>query len=421
MAIFTKTVADSVLGSVEDDLILIEDPAAALVGEISGAEGNDELRFTSVTGQTLLVGANVSRIDRVTIGTGTDALPDASGSSNENIDASAYSGRYSDYQSAVPLQLYGNAGDNVLTGTPFGRATTSNAGWPGYGDNLYGGPGDDTLVGLAGADFLDGGEGNDLLQGGTGNDWLFGRAGDDTLEGGSGADWLYGGLGANRLIGGTGNDTYWLDAANLATSVEEDPNAGTDHLVYLGPLVASLTLPANVEILTLQGAIEVTANDLANQLYADDAAQTLAALGGDDIVSAGGGDDSLNGGAGNDWLYGGAGDDTLVGGDGNDVLVPGAGTNILTGGAGDDVYWLEAGADTVDEAPGEGIDQVVTTRTAVLPANVEVLCVWGDASADVTGNAEANSLWGNAAGGRGRCGHAFGRCRRRLALRPGGR
>lgn len=58
---------------------------------------------------------------------------------------------------------------------------------------LWGGDGDDTLLG---------GAARDLLFGGTGNDKLRGRNGDDFLNGGDGLDDIRGNGGEDLLIGG---------------------------------------------------------------------------------------------------------------------------------------------------------------------------------------------------------------------------
>jgi Ca2+-binding RTX toxin-like protein len=58
---------------------------------------------------------------------------------------------------------------------------------------VYGGGGNDLIVGGSGADIIDGGAGNDLIEGGTGRDILIGGDGADLLEGFSGEDLLIAG------------------------------------------------------------------------------------------------------------------------------------------------------------------------------------------------------------------------------------
>lgn len=80
---------------------------------------------------------------------------------------------------------------------------------------VYGGSGDDVLVGnnransldgRAGNDEIYGGAGDDGLNGGAGNDSLFGEVGDDILYGDVGDDVLDGGPNADRFSGAEGND-----------------------------------------------------------------------------------------------------------------------------------------------------------------------------------------------------------------------
>lgn len=88
----------------------------------------------------------------------------------------------------LPCTIYGGKGDDFIIGS-------------GVADVLFGEDGNDRLFGKYGNDTLYGGDGNDLLFGNQGTDALFGQAGDDFLDdgnpavsetttGGSGMDWI---------------------------------------------------------------------------------------------------------------------------------------------------------------------------------------------------------------------------------------
>lgn len=67
---------------------------------------------------------------------------------------------------------------------------------------VYGGNGNDILIGGSMNDLLYGGNGNDKIDGRGGDDLLFGDAGKDAINGGDGNDKLYGGNGIDTLRGG---------------------------------------------------------------------------------------------------------------------------------------------------------------------------------------------------------------------------
>ncbi len=96
---------------------------------------------------------------------------------------------------------------------------------------------------------------------------------------------------------------------------------------------------------------------------------------GADSIYALGGTDSVSAAGGNDWLDGGAGADTL------------------RGGTGDDGYAVDATADVVIEAAGEGADTVFASASFVLPAEVEALRLM-TAGRVGTGNAGDNLMVG---------------------------
>ena len=87
---------------------------------------------------------------------------------------------------------------NLLTGT-----ATNLLGGISNIANVFGGAGDDELIGNAAANTLRGNGGRDSLFGGDGIDSLYGGEGDDYLDGGKNIDFLFGGLGV---------DTFKLDS-----------------------------------------------------------------------------------------------------------------------------------------------------------------------------------------------------------------
>ena len=64
---------------------------------------------------------------------------------------------------------------------------------------LYGGTGNDRLIGENFGDYLEGGSGNDALFGGGGDDHLYGGDGEDLVQGDDGRDFLSGGLRLRHL------------------------------------------------------------------------------------------------------------------------------------------------------------------------------------------------------------------------------
>lgn len=89
---------------------------------------------------------------------------------------------------------------------------------------IFGGAGDDVLVGGTLGDVLDGGDGDDLLLGGDqttdGNDTLLGGNGNDMLIGHLGADVLYGGAGADLMLADRVSFGLNLPAALFAIQAE---------------------------------------------------------------------------------------------------------------------------------------------------------------------------------------------------------
>ncbi|AMN44277.1 beta strand repeat-containing protein [Rhodoplanes sp. Z2-YC6860] len=230
------------------------------------------------------------------------------------------------------IQIFGQGGDDTISLNEVNGALPAA--------ELFGGAGNDTLIGGSGNDQLFGGAGNDTLEGKGGNDLLFGGAGNDTLIGGSGDDQMFGGSGNDLMIwnpgdgtdlmeGGDGNDTAQVNGGNAAEVFTITANGSRVRFDRISPA------PFSLDIGTTENLV-VNAN------------------GGDDTITAG------NGLAGliHLTLDGGAGNDTITGGDGNDLLIGGDGNDIVTGGRGNDTAQLGTGDDTFIWNPGDGSDVV---------------------------------------------------------------
>jgi Ca2+-binding RTX toxin-like protein len=90
---------------------------------------------------------------------------------------------------------------------------------------------------FTGSTILYGLSGNDSLGGGSGVDNIYGGDGNDSILGGAGADTLTGGLGADTLGGGTGSDRYVFDtgAAFNAATMGIDRINGFDQSAFIIP------------------------------------------------------------------------------------------------------------------------------------------------------------------------------------------
>jgi Ca2+-binding RTX toxin-like protein len=332
----------------------------------------------------------------------------------------------------------GNGLNNWLTGNVNKNTLDGGAG----ADTMAGGQGNDTYVVDAAGDVVieAEGEGSDLVLAsishslaneverllltgtahlnGTGNglaNVLYGNDGNNVLDGKAGAD---------SMTGGLGDDTYIAD--DVAT---EDAAGGADVVQSS----VSWRLGANFERLVLTGLADInaTGNGQVNMLTGNAGnnlldggadADTMAGGLGDDTYVVDSADDKVTEKAGEGFdtvrssiahmlrgnveklvLTGNAAISGLGNADAN-VLVGNAAANLLDGrtgadtmegGAGDDVYVVETAGDVVIEAANGGNDEVQSSISYTLTANVERLKLVAAGNLDVTGNGLDNGLTGN--------------------------
>ena len=344
-------------------------------------------------------------------------------------------------QGVADLQGYGN----TLVNTIFGNSGNNLLDGGASGDAMSGGAGNDTYFvdNTADAVVESAGQGNDavfasvnygltanvetlVLQGGAdlqgfGNglvNSVFGNSGNNLVDGGGGAD---------AMSGGVGNDTYFVD--NAGDAVIENAAQGND------AVFASVNygLTANVETLVLQGSADLQGygNGLVNVIYGNTGNNLLDGGSAADLMVGGLGNDTYfaddtsdaafeNAGEGSDVVfatthyglaaqvetlvlqgsadlqgYGNNQANTLYGNTGNNLLNGAGGADVMIGGLGNDTYFVDDGLDQVVENVGAGTDAVFTTVHFILSANVETLVQQGSADLGGTGNALANSIFGN--------------------------
>lgn len=276
------------------------------------------------------------------------------GSKNDSINLTGLLS--SQYSRLSRVEMFGGDGNDTIIGSVFDETISGGLG----NDALKGGGGTDRLVETGDVSFvltnsrlsglgtdtlagfeqasLTGGDHANKLDAATfiGSVTLVGGDGDDSLNGGVGNDQLVGGDGIDQLIA-TGASSYLLDSSSLIGS-------GTDLL-------------DQIEAATLKTAAKGNSSIDAS------------AFGGNVTLIGGAGLDTLTGSRGDDFLIGAAGNDVLHGGEGVDALQGGAGNDSLDGGEGDDFVIESANVNltlTNTSLVGFGIDSLLSIEKGSL-------------------------------------------------------
>jgi large repetitive protein len=201
-------------------------------------------------------GATITQIDGTTVSGTSVSITGDYGTLVINTETGAYTYTLNSTASAGDVETFVYTlaqadGDTSTANLTFNFASSVGTTGTDGADTLV--ASDDTGVTLYG------GEGDDHLIGGAGNDTLYGEAGSDTLEGGAGNDYLDGGAGSDALYGGAGNDTLVYDASDSII----DGGAGTDTLLINASGTVDLSnvaaIATSIEVLDLtQASVAVT-------------------------------------------------------------------------------------------------------------------------------------------------------------------
>lgn len=373
---------EKILGSDNDDYMLIYADADNAFTYVNGADGEDEIRVhtdaVTVTGgagaDTLITSADNNTIrggsndDIIKVkgvlstldgqrGTDTAVFLGASASTvaiNTATRKYAYdvsltalatveTGRLQSFETfAVALDLAlefsGRNIREIVTGSSYSDLIEGKGG----ADVLSGGDGQDTIRGNNGADVLYGGWGNDTLIGGQGRDTIYGEAGsdlirtgsgDDSVEGGSGHDTIHAGTGTEVLLGDSGDDWFYVETGEKSIDGGED----YDRLIFLGKLDRVVLLD--------EGKYDDESGLVVNytnieEVETRDGNDSIVGSAGDNVLIANDGLDTVQGGQGDDTLYGGEGWDTLDFGTDADIEVNLA-TSIASGEGNDEIHGFE--------------------------------------------------------------------------------
>ena len=230
---------------------------------------------------------------------------------------------------------------------------------------------------------------------------LYGGAGDDFLVGAGADNRLVGESGYDTLTGGAGADTFvFLPSDNPSTYTDTimDFNPGQGDRIDLSAYRNITGVPENwieqvpgfsssrVIDLDGDGFYDIDLDGYTGRLDDDhfifasgntNITTVTGATSDDDSLTGTSGNDSLSGLAGDDWLDGDWGDDVLDGGSDDDILEGGPGADTLRGGAGYDVisYLYSSAGVTINLEAG-------TARG-------------GDAEGDILGD-DIEFIWGSA-------------------------
>ena len=345
--------------TVADPLVVVSDigPAPALLYRVRQVDGFNTIQYQPLAGNDVVTMAGPLLVPTtIDLGDGNDQFNGAGVTTGS-------------------ATVFGGLGDDVIVGTP-------NA------DLLYGGSGNDTINGGAGIDQLYGDEGNDILDGDAGADQMFGGDGSDQFiwDPGDGSDLIEGGAGESDVLvfnGSAGAENFELNAVGTRLELLRNVGAidmdvaGVEEINLItsgggGGIIVRDLFATDVRYVNIDATgagddlFDVRGRNVADNISVafDGTATQVTGLkyniqitGADPVVGAGGDQFILFAGSGNDTIttLGNlaaefAPEDFTLNGNQGDDFISGYGT--LVGESGDDTLIGDGSAQTIDGGGG---------------------------------------------------------------------
>ncbi|MBE9189566.1 hypothetical protein IQ230_04130 [Gloeocapsopsis crepidinum LEGE 06123] len=297
---------DTLIGGIGNDVYIVDSRTDVIIEKANG--GYDTVRSSvsyklgSNLEKLVLTGSGNrdsrgNELDNLIIGNRGrnilrgDAGNDTLDGSNDDRSDTLYGGVGNDSLiGASKDKLYGEAGDDYLTGEPAEFGIPGNTIYMDGGDGndylysrhdaeMYGGKGNDTVTGGTSV-YIDGGDGNDLLDGdessidgGKGNDTLtgnysglYGGDGDDVL---SGIAAMEGGRGNDTLTGGDWDSGFIFSRPTDGIDTITNFAADKGHIIIVSASGFGSELVAGESITTGQLQFGTSAKDADNRFIYD--------------------------------------------------------------------------------------------------------------------------------------------------------
>jgi RHS repeat-associated protein len=199
------------------------------------------------------------------------------------------------------------------------------------------------------------------------------------------------------LVAGSGaadNNSFSISGSNLIINSSPNYEAKSSYSLRLRSTDQGALFTEKEFTFLVNNLIEEISSAASTTLPSD--YDNLALTGSSNINGAGNSsDNSLTGNAGQNSLYGLAGNDKLFGRDGDDTLDGGLGDDTMNGGAGNDTFYVNSIGDFCYDAPGQGVDTVISSIGWALDNYIENLTLTGASDINAWGNEWNNLLVGN--------------------------